>query len=157
MFSFRELVTVMTTTLMQIVRRYFCNLLIVFGKLPSNFQTHSNSTTIFLWPSWITFTHAGLALSCLTVKEKEFKTVRTLLNLYMFVLQLAAFLGVKESTVSLWSYTNTQLDLYRNPLYWANVHQQLVLIPIASIRHIKLWKSYYCRWNPSMRTQVLNL
>ncbi|KAF5307354.1 hypothetical protein FQR65_LT07071 [Abscondita terminalis] len=61
--------------------------------------------------------------------------------------------GVKEHTISLWSYTNSQLDLYRNPLYWANTHQQLVLIPIASIRHIKLWKSYYCRWNPSMRTQ----
>lgn len=61
--------------------------------------------------------------------------------------------GVKEHTISLWSYTNNQLDLYYNPLYWANTHQQLVLIPIASIRHIKLWKSYYCRWNPSMRTQ----
>ncbi|KAK5649328.1 hypothetical protein RI129_000357 [Pyrocoelia pectoralis] len=61
--------------------------------------------------------------------------------------------GVKEHTISLWSYTNSQLDLYYNPLYWANTHQQLVLIPIASIRHIKLWKSYYCRWNPSMRTQ----
>jgi myotubularin-related protein 1/2 len=60
---------------------------------------------------------------------------------------------LKEQTVSLWSYTNSQLDLYKNPLYWANNNQQRVLIPIASIRHIKLWKAYYCRWNPSMRTQ----
>ncbi|RZC37710.1 myotubularin-related protein 2 [Asbolus verrucosus] len=61
---------------------------------------------------------------------------------------------LKEQTVSLWSYTNSQFDLYKNPLYWANNNQQRVLIPIASIRHIKLWKAYYCRWNPSMRTQV---
>ncbi|KRT78277.1 hypothetical protein AMK59_6806 [Oryctes borbonicus] len=60
---------------------------------------------------------------------------------------------VKELTVSLWSYTNSQIDLYRNPLYWANTHQQQVIIPIASLRHIKLWKTYYCRWNPSMRIQ----
>ncbi|KAJ3667134.1 hypothetical protein Zmor_002539 [Zophobas morio] len=60
---------------------------------------------------------------------------------------------LKEQTISLWSYTNSQLDLYKNPLYWANNNQQRVLIPIASIRHIKLWKAYYCRWNPSMRTQ----
>lgn len=61
--------------------------------------------------------------------------------------------GLKEQTKSLWSYTNSQLDLYRNPLFWGNIHQQQVLIPVASIRHIKLWKSYYCRWNPSMRSQ----
>ncbi|KAJ8920453.1 hypothetical protein NQ315_005321 [Exocentrus adspersus] len=60
---------------------------------------------------------------------------------------------LKEQTVSLWSYTNSNLDLYKNPLYWANVLQQRVLVPIASLRHIKLWKAYYCRWNPSMRTQ----
>ncbi|KAG5885726.1 hypothetical protein JTB14_000649 [Gonioctena quinquepunctata] len=60
---------------------------------------------------------------------------------------------LKDQTVSLWSYTNSNLDLYRNPLYWANTLQQRVLVPIASIRHIKLWKAYYCRWNPSMRTQ----
>ncbi|XP_017769087.1 PREDICTED: myotubularin-related protein 2 isoform X2 [Nicrophorus vespilloides] len=60
---------------------------------------------------------------------------------------------LKEQTKSLWSFTNCQLDYYKNPLYWANTHQQQVLIPVASLRHINLWKSYYCRWNPSMRTQ----
>ncbi|KAF7271917.1 phosphatidylinositol-3-phosphate phosphatase isoform X1 [Rhynchophorus ferrugineus] len=60
---------------------------------------------------------------------------------------------LKENTVSLWSYTNSNLELYRNPLYWANTKQEKVLVPIASIRHIRLWKAYYCRWNPSMRTQ----
>ncbi|CAH0553391.1 unnamed protein product [Brassicogethes aeneus] len=60
---------------------------------------------------------------------------------------------VKEQTISLWSYTNSQLDLYKNPLYYDNNHLQRVLMPVASIRHIKLWKAYYCRWNLSMRTQ----
>lgn len=59
---------------------------------------------------------------------------------------------VKERTVSLWSYINSTLDLYRNPLYYA---QQQVLVPIASMRHIRLWRRLYCRWNPSMRPQVI--
>ncbi|XP_054271284.1 myotubularin-related protein 2 isoform X1 [Macrosteles quadrilineatus] len=57
---------------------------------------------------------------------------------------------VKERTVSLWSYMNSSLDLYQNPLYYA---QQQVLQPIASMRHIRLWRRLYCRWNPSMRPQ----
>lgn len=61
---------------------------------------------------------------------------------------------VKQRTVSLWSYTNSQLSLYQNPLYWAGPLHQLILMPIASMRHIKLWKRLYCRWNPSMRQQV---
>ncbi|XP_076183632.1 phosphatidylinositol-3-phosphate phosphatase isoform X2 [Ptiloglossa arizonensis] len=60
---------------------------------------------------------------------------------------------VKQKTVSLWSYTNSQLSLYQNPLYWAAPNCQLVLMPIASMRYIKPWKSLYCRWNPSMRQQ----
>ena len=46
------------------------------------------------------------------------------------------------------------MDVYRNPLYWAPATCQQVLIPIASVRHIILWKGHYCRWNPSMRPQV---
>ncbi|XP_023287539.1 myotubularin-related protein 2 isoform X2 [Orussus abietinus] len=60
---------------------------------------------------------------------------------------------VKQRTVSLWSYTNSQLSLYQNPLYWASPQYQYVLLPVASVRLIKLWKSLYCRWNPSMRQQ----
>lgn len=58
--------------------------------------------------------------------------------------------NVKQKTVSLWSYINSSLDLYRNPLYYA---QQQILSPIASMRHIRLWRRLYCRWNPSMRPQ----
>lgn len=25
--------------------------------------------------------------------------------------------------------------------------------PVASMRHIRLWKGLFCRWNPSMRAQ----
>ncbi|XP_051167075.1 myotubularin-related protein 2 isoform X2 [Leptopilina boulardi] len=60
---------------------------------------------------------------------------------------------VKEKTVSLWSYINSQLSQYQNPLYWAGPHCQLMVMPVASMRYIKLWKSLYCRWNPSMRQQ----
>nr|CAD7265417.1 unnamed protein product [Timema shepardi] len=61
--------------------------------------------------------------------------------------------GVKQQTVSLWSYINTNMDEYRNPLYWSGNGQQHVLVPVASMRHITLWKGHYCRWNPSMRPQ----
>ncbi|XP_046985481.1 myotubularin-related protein 2 isoform X1 [Schistocerca americana] len=61
--------------------------------------------------------------------------------------------GVKQRTVSLWSYTNSNLNDYKNPLYWADNQQQTVIIPVASMRHIQLWKGHYCRWNPSMRPQ----
>ena len=60
---------------------------------------------------------------------------------------------VKERTQSLWSFTNCQLEEFTNPLYAAYVHAH-VLFPVASLRRIHLWTSYYCRWNPRMRPQV---
>lgn len=65
-----------------------------------------------------------------------------------------AALNVKQKTVSLWSFINSSTDMYKNPLYWASSQNQMILIPNASMRHLRLWKAYYCRWNPSMRTQV---
>ncbi|XP_075986868.1 phosphatidylinositol-3-phosphate phosphatase [Anticarsia gemmatalis] len=72
---------------------------------------------------------------------------------------------VKTKTVSLWSYINSRQDLYLNPLYWGPSsfgassppspysRPQAVLVPVASLRVIKLWKALYCRWNPTMRQQ----
>ncbi|XP_013166501.1 PREDICTED: myotubularin-related protein 2 [Papilio xuthus] len=70
---------------------------------------------------------------------------------------------VKSKTVSLWSYINSRQDLYLNPLYWGPSggvgaqaqysRPQVVLVPVASLRIIKLWKALYCRWNPTMRQQ----
>ncbi|GBP77936.1 Myotubularin-related protein 2 [Eumeta japonica] len=72
---------------------------------------------------------------------------------------------VKTKTMSLWSYINTNQELYLNPLYWGPsslnptnnqipyARPQQVLVPVASLRLIKLWKALYCRWNPTMRQQ----
>ncbi|XP_050665347.1 myotubularin-related protein 2 [Leptidea sinapis] len=72
---------------------------------------------------------------------------------------------VKSKTISLWSYINSRQDLYLNPLYWGPTsfgtnsptsqysRPQTVLVPVASLRIIKLWKALYCRWNPTMRQQ----
>ncbi|XP_009862864.1 PREDICTED: myotubularin-related protein 2, partial [Apaloderma vittatum] len=63
---------------------------------------------------------------------------------------------VKESlpkrTVSLWSYINSQLEDFTNPLYVS--YSNHVLYPVASMRHLELWVGYYIRWNPRMKPQV---
>uniref|UniRef100_A0A8C1MPW0 Phosphatidylinositol-3,5-bisphosphate 3-phosphatase MTMR2 n=1 Tax=Cyprinus carpio TaxID=7962 RepID=A0A8C1MPW0_CYPCA len=59
---------------------------------------------------------------------------------------------VRMRTVSLWSFVNSQLEEFVNPLY---VHYPShVLFPTVGIRHLQLWVSYYIRWNPRMRPQV---
>ncbi|XP_057314878.1 myotubularin-related protein 2-like [Hydractinia symbiolongicarpus] len=60
--------------------------------------------------------------------------------------------NVKGKTHSLWSYINDNLEDYLNPLYAKLLHQH-VLLPVASVRHLKLWKSLYMRWNPRMQPQ----
>ncbi|RWS02746.1 myotubularin-related protein 2-like protein, partial [Dinothrombium tinctorium] len=59
---------------------------------------------------------------------------------------------VKTKTVSLWSFTNSHLQEFLNPLYSTRT-QQHVLFPAASLRRITLWSGYYCRWNPYSRVQ----
>ncbi|XP_062868259.1 myotubularin-related protein 1b isoform X2 [Trichomycterus rosablanca] len=60
--------------------------------------------------------------------------------------------GIFSKTVSLWSYINTQAEEFTNPLYMN--YEQHVLYPVASLRHLELWVSYYVRWNPCIRPQV---
>lgn len=60
---------------------------------------------------------------------------------------------ITDKTVSLWSFTNCQLEEFTNPLYASYVNKH-VLFPVASLRRIHLWTGYYCRWNPRMRPQV---
>ncbi|XP_065667293.1 myotubularin-related protein 2 isoform X3 [Hydra vulgaris] len=57
-----------------------------------------------------------------------------------------------NKTHSLWSFVNSQIEEYLNPLYAKLLHQH-VLLPVASVRHLKLWKAYYMRWNPRMQPQ----
>ncbi|XP_077984978.1 phosphatidylinositol-3,5-bisphosphate 3-phosphatase MTMR2-like [Glandiceps talaboti] len=59
---------------------------------------------------------------------------------------------VKGKTMSLWSYINSQIEDFTNPLYAAYLNQH-VLFPVASMRRIELWTNYYVRWNPKMRPQ----
>ncbi|XP_035226539.1 myotubularin-related protein 2-like [Stegodyphus dumicola] len=59
---------------------------------------------------------------------------------------------VKNRTVSLWSFINSNQSDFINPLY-TTYQEQHVLLAVPSMRCIELWKSYYCRWNPRMRPQ----
>jgi len=59
---------------------------------------------------------------------------------------------VKGKTHSLWSYINSNLEDYLNPLYARLLHQHVIL-PVASVRHLRLWKAYYMRWNPRTQPQ----
>ena len=60
---------------------------------------------------------------------------------------------VKNKTVSLWSLVVSHILDYQNPLYNPATAND-VLLPLTSIRHVRLWDTYYCRWNPAMRNQV---
>jgi len=56
-------------------------------------------------------------------------------------------------TQSLWSYINDKRASFLNPMYCGSLDDKRTLYPIASIRYMKFWKGYYCRWNPRMRPQ----
>ncbi|KAK2881852.1 hypothetical protein Q8A73_022362 [Channa argus] len=58
---------------------------------------------------------------------------------------------IPKRTVSLWSYINSQMEEFTNPLY-VN-YSNHVLFPVVSLRHLELWVGYYIRWNPRMRPQ----
>ncbi|XP_074604434.1 phosphatidylinositol-3-phosphate phosphatase [Brevipalpus obovatus] len=60
---------------------------------------------------------------------------------------------IKNKTVSLWSYINSNLQKFINPLYSSRSHGQVVL-PAASNRRIQVWQRYYCRWNLSHRSDL---
>ncbi|EDO44480.1 predicted protein [Nematostella vectensis] len=59
---------------------------------------------------------------------------------------------VKTRTTSLWSYINTSMMEFKNPLYAPYLHQH-VLFPVPSLRRLELWTRYYIRWNPRMQAQ----
>ncbi|KAG7218444.1 hypothetical protein INR49_020369, partial [Caranx melampygus] len=58
---------------------------------------------------------------------------------------------VRSKTVSLWSLVNSKMDSYLNPFYTPESGR--VLYPVASMRHLELWVTYYIRWNPRIRQQ----
>lgn len=58
--------------------------------------------------------------------------------------------GVREKTMSLWSFVNGHKSDFTNPLY---TECKRVLFPVASLRRLHLWIGYYLRWNPRMKPQ----
>ncbi|XP_066570987.1 myotubularin isoform X2 [Amia ocellicauda] len=58
---------------------------------------------------------------------------------------------VKTKTISLWSLINSDKMKYVNPFY--TMESSRVLYPVASMRHLELWVTYYIRWNPRIRQQ----
>lgn len=73
--------------------------------------------------------------------------------MYIYVDINISLQDVKNKTVSLWSFINSNLNDFVNPLHTTH-QQQHILFHVASMRCMKLWKGYYCRWNPRMRPQV---
>ncbi|KXJ22383.1 myotubularin-related protein 2 [Exaiptasia diaphana] len=59
---------------------------------------------------------------------------------------------LKVKTNSLWSYINSNILEFKNPLYAPYLHQH-VLFPVPSMRRLELWTHYYIRWNPRMQAQ----
>ncbi|XP_061620616.1 myotubularin isoform X2 [Phyllopteryx taeniolatus] len=59
--------------------------------------------------------------------------------------------ALRQKTVSLWSLVNSKTELYLNPFYTPESGR--VLYPVASMRHLELWVTYYIRWNPRIRQQ----
>ncbi|KAF8570524.1 hypothetical protein P879_05058 [Paragonimus westermani] len=62
--------------------------------------------------------------------------------------------GVRERTVSLWSYVDSDIRSYQNPLYTpAEVSGHRIIFPQHSLAQLQFWSAYYVRWHPIMRLQ----
>lgn len=68
---------------------------------------------------------------------------------------------VRQRTVSLWTYINSNVIQYKNPFYIPDLS---VLNPGTGIQDLVFWKNYYCRWHrppkdhtmvPELRVEVL--
>lgn len=53
--------------------------------------------------------------------------------------------SVRDRTVSLWSYINTDPDRFINPLFDQSI-SELVLYPDPSYRKLKMWDKYFYDW-----------
>ncbi|CAH0485548.1 unnamed protein product [Peronospora farinosa] len=57
-------------------------------------------------------------------------------------------LFTKHRVLSIWSEINSQSDRFTNHMY-APSEQATVLAPSTLSKNIKLWKGYFCRWDPT--------
>lgn len=124
----------------------------------ANFLVRSSSMNIFSLRFLTICTRACLVHSYST--RKCLITSKITFNLYLIHFcwsnseQQRVKEDVKQQTVSLWSFINSHTDEFINPLYCAAYVEQHVLFPVASLRQLRLWTNYYCRWNPRVRPQV---
>ena len=51
--------------------------------------------------------------------------------------------NLPKKTVLLWSYINSQLEEFTNPLYGSYFNH--ILYPVASMPHLELWVGHYVR------------
>uniref|UniRef100_A0AAY5K8N6 Myotubularin n=1 Tax=Esox lucius TaxID=8010 RepID=A0AAY5K8N6_ESOLU len=70
---------------------------------------------------------------------------------FLYNCESARDTNVRSKTVSLWSLVNSEASSYQNPFYTPECSR--VLYPVASMRHLELWVTYYIRWNPRIRQQ----
>ncbi|KAG7389609.1 SET-binding factor 2 [Phytophthora pseudosyringae] len=56
---------------------------------------------------------------------------------------------VKHRVLSIWSEINSQSERFTNHMY-APSEQATVLFPSTLSKNIKLWKGYFCRWDPTV-------
>jgi len=59
---------------------------------------------------------------------------------------------LKRTTVSLWSFINSNMDDYVNPLYAPELYTGALFLS-PSLRQLRPWLNYYCQWNPRMQPQ----
>ncbi|KAF3836714.1 hypothetical protein F7725_004178 [Dissostichus mawsoni] len=99
-------------------------------------------------------------IDCVWQMTKQFPTAfefneRLLLTIldHLYSCCFGTFLTteVRLKTVSLWSLVNSKMEMYLNPFYTPESGR--VLYPVASMRHLELWVTYYIRWNPRIRQQ----
>ncbi|CAI5726515.1 unnamed protein product [Hyaloperonospora brassicae] len=55
----------------------------------------------------------------------------------------------KHRVFSIWSEVNSHSDRFVNPMYAPSEHVTL-LSPSTLSKNIKLWKGYFCRWDPTI-------
>ena len=61
-------------------------------------------------------------------------------------------LKVQEKTTSIWAYVMKSTSLFKN-----NAYQPLPqpIEPTASLKKVRLWERYYCRWDSAMHPHEL--